>query len=62
MDEMLGGEVGERIDELGRRFQDAIVVRLERRATVLRSELTPARVDDAVRIWLGAAAEEILRD
>ncbi len=61
-DKWMSVEVRERVDELGRRFQGAIVVRLARRASVLKSDATASDVDEAVRNWLGAAAEELLME
>ncbi len=55
-------KVGERIDVLSDRFVAAIYRRLFRRVEILDTEITGSHVDQVVRRWLGAAAEELLND
>ena len=59
---MFGQQVWGRVQGLSSRFEGAISRRLERRAETLQTEFTAAEVDQVVRRWLGAAAEELLKD
>ena len=60
MPAMFKQQVWERVQVLSSRFEGAISRRLERRAEILQTEFTAADVDQVVRRWLGAAAEELL--
>lgn len=54
--------VWDRVEVLASRFERAIVARIERRLQVMGTDVSPAMVDEALRDWLGAAAEGLLHD